>query len=772
MNTRSTFLTLALTGGLLAPAAPAAAQPERDDRESYSYVRTLDGAVTVAAPGEGPGEAAEVNQPLRVGDELRLDRGARAEVLLADRNLLRLDGGSTLSFERIAYSADRDDRSTALSLTEGELLLVVTDSALGDELPEIRTPSAQIYVHEPGTYRVEAAGEGWTELLVREGYAEMVTQRGSTIVRAGELARLRGDAWGRVELVAAGPEDALERWDQELHERATVAARAVPYVEPELAYAAAPLADYGSWIEVDASWYWRPRVASGWRPYWQGRWCSTPSGLTWVSNEPWGWVPYHYGTWVIAPGYGWVWRPGRVYSPAWVYWSWGDRWAGWCPVGYYTGFYHPWYDRGFRWGIYGWAGGGWGFYADWNFVPNWCVRNRDWRPHHRTGRDLEREGRHGEGPHGVITTDTRLITRDRLERPERIPIELAEQRRREGGGEAPDVTDFVARKRELSPKLIRAIEEPNDPGRLAGTPLAPDTPKGGVASRRPTTDQPWRRGSDDAPVGTLPGRGVGSTGTPRAVKPAIARDGRVAVEDGAPTRALPSRPAADGEPRALPRSTPRADTPKGTPSPGSDPRQGWKARREPGTAAQPRSGQDDAPATLPRGGTRFEDSPRRDSTPPTVDRKEPVQRVVGGVRRTPVPGGSPKSSPSAPTTPRTYEPRSYDTPSAPKTYTTPSTPRSRDTGTQATPPRSTPRTYSAPATPRSRDTGTQATPKTYQTPSTPRAAPAPRTGSGSGSAVTPRGSSSSSSGGRHGQSSSSPKESKPSSPPPPRGGHS
>ena len=45
-------------------------------------------------------------------------------------------------------------------------------------------------------------------------------------------------------------------------------------------------------------------MATDWRPYWHGRWASTPAGLTWVSAEPWGWVPYHYSTWDYVPSYG------------------------------------------------------------------------------------------------------------------------------------------------------------------------------------------------------------------------------------------------------------------------------------------------------------------------------------------------------------------------------------------------------------------------------------------------------------------------------------
>lgn len=725
MTTNRIWIQLALAAALAVGAAPAAAQLEGDARESYSYLRTLDGSVTVAAPGSGPGEPADANQPLLAGDEVRLARGARAEILLADRNILRLEGGSVLRLTRVAFSADRQDRTTALDLAEGELLLVVTDEALGDELPEIRTPAGTVYVNAPGTYRLETTPEGWAELVVREGYAEMVTDRGSTIVRGGEIASTEGDAWGRVRVAAAGPEDGLERWGHDLHERAAAATRSVTYVEPELAYAAAPLADHGSWIYIDSGWAWRPRVEVGWRPYWRGRWAPTPSGLTWVSSEPWGWVPYHYGTWVIAPSYGWIWRPGYVYSPAWVYWSWGADWTGWCPIGYYSHYYNPWYRHGFRWGIYGWAGGGWGFYGDWNFVPTYCVRERDWRRHHRTGRDLEREG-HGRPPHGMITTDTRMITRERLDRPGDIAGLLAARHRQERGTDAPDVTDFVARKRELPPTVTRAIENPETPARLAGTPLVPDAPRGKVAARPESDPQPWRRGND-APIRLEePGKRAGAD-QPRTVGKGSPAAG-VAIEDGTPTRVTPSGKTGDGEPRALPRTAPRPEAP----ATGTSSRQGWKERRGTvgGTPAAPRS--DDSPGAVPR--TRSEEGAGPgQKTPPVVDREQPVRRVVGGVRK-PTTSGTPTTSSPAPRTSAPQAPRAGDKPATSpgsrrddKPATTPTTPPPGTRYSQAVP--SSPR-YSQPATPRSSQPAAPSTPRYSQpaapkysqpsTPSTPR----------------------------------------------------
>ncbi|MCB1007403.1 MAG: FecR domain-containing protein, partial [Acidobacteria bacterium] len=488
-------------------AGSAAVAQDLDPRESYSYLRTVEGTVSITSAGNGPAsETADVNQPLLTGDQLRVARGSRAEAVLADRTLLRLGGDAALTLTRVAFSGDRDDRVTTLDLGEGEILLQVGDDALGDQLPEIRTQSATVYVQQPGTYRVTTDRGGWTEVLVREGYAEVVSDRGSTVVRAGEVATLAADRWGRVEIARAPAADPLERWGSELYQQAQGTRTTVVHVDPYLEYSAAPLTGYGDWVYAGASWAWRPRVASGWRPYWNGRWSPTPSGLTWVSYEPWGWVPYHYGSWFVDASYGWCWRPGRVYSPAWVYWHWSDQWVGWVPIGYYTSYYARYgFDRGFRFGIYGWAGGGWGVYADWAFAPSWCLRQRDWRHHQRTGRDLERL--EPGGPHrGIVTTETRGVTRERMGRPHEIVEDLA-SRRGTAGGAMVDVTSFVARKGELPPRVVDAVGV-KDGSAIAGTPLAPRT----ASAPRSDQEPGWRSRGSDARIATepaqVPGRGA------------------------------------------------------------------------------------------------------------------------------------------------------------------------------------------------------------------------------------------------------------------------
>jgi hypothetical protein len=93
------------------------------------------------------------------------------------------------------------------------------------------------------------------------------------------------------------------------------------------------LAPYGEWIVVGTyGRVWRPHVATGWRPYYYGRWEWTNEGWLWVSDEPWGWAAYHYGRWTTDPYYGWVWVPGYQWAPAWVSWRYSGDVVGWAPL--------------------------------------------------------------------------------------------------------------------------------------------------------------------------------------------------------------------------------------------------------------------------------------------------------------------------------------------------------------------------------------------------------------------------------------------------------
>jgi len=563
----------ALALGLLAVAVPAAAATG-----SYGYVRVVEGSATVMQAGTTERSSAEINQPVLAGDRLWVPDRSHLEIVLADRNVLRVDGGSELVLERLAGSPDRDDRATVLRLLEGNVQLVVFQDSLGDELPRVETPNATIYPRDYGVYRITADREGWSQLVVRRGSAEVRTDRGAESVRADEEAVIDGS---RAEVREASGVDPLERWARRLDDESASETADLRYVDDNLRYQASSLNRYGDWVYADGSPYWRPRVAAGWRPYWQGRWVYTPVGLTWVSSEPWGWVPYHYGSWDYLPAYGWVWQPGYVWSPAWVYWYWGPSYVGWCPTGYYTRFYGPrfGFNFGFRFGVYGWAGGDFGLFHHWSFVHHsYFAGYRDgYRQGYRDGfwdghRDVHRFAVAVDGAspgrtleRGIITTDTKPLRPSTWTKP----LDLAQLTPGRSAHELPDVTSFVARKPELSPTVARTVRADGNTATLDGTPLKPsslgrdgrDSREGRGRRVEIGGAEPGGRGNEIRGNGGIDNRGVvdgrgtiGEKPTARSGRPAPEADGgaprpRIVIEK--PGGAGDSRgEVRGGEPRA------------------------------------------------------------------------------------------------------------------------------------------------------------------------------------------------------------------------------
>lgn len=711
-------------GLALGLCALAAVPVSADYDNGYGYLRAVEGSATLMQAGSGTRTPAELNQPVLAGDRLWVPARSRVEIVLADRNLLRIDGGSEVALERLAASPDSRDRGTVLRLIEGNLQLVVVRESLGDELPRIDTPNATIYVQDYGVFRIAADQEIFTELVVREGRAEVVTDRRSEVVRAQEQAFVEGDA--RIDVDSAGSYDNLERWASRLDEEGDVDSR---YLGDDLRYAGAPLSRHGSWVSIEGSHYWRPRVAAGWRPYWNGRWVYTPSGHTWVSYDPWGWVPHHYGSWDYFPSYGWVWQPGYRWAPAWVYWYQGPSYTGWCPVGYYTRYYGSrWgHGSGFRFGIYGWAGGDWGHFGHWTFIPSsyW----RGYRDGYRDGRHdgwrdrwnvqryavpVDELRRRGPLDRGLITTDTRPLTPEVLEDPRRAVRVLSEDpsaRRGRADGQLPDVNDFIARRPDLDSNTRRAVVADRDINQLDGTPLRPETLGRGDRGGRVARELPGDRGTapdrDPGRPRVMIGDGDRPGGRPSAGDAGGApRPGRVERQDG-------------GDDRVTSRSEPRGGVRR--PEAGEP---GGVVRPDRGVRAVPRNDDNDpsgSPAARERGERTTRPAPSDPGGAPRPDRGvRSVPRDNDGDSAAPRGTGRDRPSSSRPESrPEAYDRRGYE----PRSSERPA-PRSTDRGT---PERSSPRVYERPAPPSSSRGG-------YERPSSPRTSerPAPPSSSRGG----------------------------------------
>ena len=225
---------------------------------------------------------------------------------------------------------------------------------------EIDSPNVAVRPLGPGRYRVQVNSDAQTDVIVREGEAEITTPQGSTRVHAGEIISVRGTDEPEYKVSSAPDRDDWDTWNSE---RDHIVRNSESVGHTNRYYTGVnDLDNNGRWVYVPGYGnVWQPYQEATWAPYQTGRWVWQPYyGWTWVSYEPWGWAPYHYGRWFYYQN-SWCWWPGPLYvgyrplwSPAFVFFvgfghhaGFGFGSIGWFPVGPHDPFY-PWYGRGFN----------------------------------------------------------------------------------------------------------------------------------------------------------------------------------------------------------------------------------------------------------------------------------------------------------------------------------------------------------------------------------------------------------------------------------------
>ncbi len=291
------------------------------------------------------------------GDKISTADDARAEVQLDFANTIRFAANTK------ANIANLTKKNIQIQLGEG--LATYTVSKDSETEPEIDTPNVSIHPsHHDGVFRIEVHPDGDTIVIVRKGEAQIATPQGSTEVRSGEMATVRGTAESAQYKISSAPIATIGTAGTAI--AITLFAMRIPGATRIVTTPAAQDLDtYGQWRHVDDYGdVWYPNEPGDWAPYRNGNWVYQPYyGWTWVGYEPWGWAPYHYGRWLYNGGWGWW--PGPVYggyrpfwAPAYVsFWGWGGGWGfgvgfggwggfGWLPLGP-CDWYHPWWG-GYR----------------------------------------------------------------------------------------------------------------------------------------------------------------------------------------------------------------------------------------------------------------------------------------------------------------------------------------------------------------------------------------------------------------------------------------
>jgi hypothetical protein len=312
---------------VLATAAPLGAQ-EASDAVEPAHIAYVDGEVTLVR--DGLTETAGVNVPVVVGDHVTTTAG-RVEILFPDGTTLDIDESTDVEFLA----------PNLLRLLSGRVLLTVAgiNQPTGTASYQIDTPVASVQVERAGDYKITVLGASdgnRTELAVSRGYATLLTERGSTAIRAGErIAAIENGSVSYPQPFNSARFDAFDRWVAE-HREVRVGARSAQYMPSDLRMYAGTLDRNGSW-EYDASYgyVWYPTVPAGWQPYYNGYWSPMPTyGWTWIGLDVWSWPTHHYGRWGYGRKSSWFWIPGRTWAPAWVSWGSAPGYVSWCPLGF------------------------------------------------------------------------------------------------------------------------------------------------------------------------------------------------------------------------------------------------------------------------------------------------------------------------------------------------------------------------------------------------------------------------------------------------------
>ncbi len=294
-----------------------------------SRISYLTGDVKIRRAGGDDWERAVLNLPIVEGDEIATDANALLEIQFDRDNYVRLAQNSYLKILTLK------DEGTALSLSQGSLILRALNFDKDKKYFEIDAPDTTISVQKEGMYRVSAGDTDSGEVRVsvtENGEARIYSVNSGFTLKDGRSAKifLEGSRAGEWEI--ANALNFFDEFDEWAIKRDAVIAKRLKdayydrYYDRDI-YGAEDLNDYGDWVYTrDYGYVWRPYQTSinsynNWSPYRYGHWrWIPPYGWTWVNDEPWGWATYHHGRWVYTGGY-WVWTPYAYHRPRRSWWS-------------------------------------------------------------------------------------------------------------------------------------------------------------------------------------------------------------------------------------------------------------------------------------------------------------------------------------------------------------------------------------------------------------------------------------------------------------------
>lgn len=180
----------------------------RDNRGDAGTARVsvADGDVEILRGDTHDRLPARGGIPLVGNDSISTGRSSRAEVQLGPGNLVRLNEDTRV---RIVDVGNLYFRLEVLTGTVN-----VSQLKGGEADIDVMAPNTTVRPLKTGVYRISVREGGQTDLTVRKGEAEIVSNRGGERVKSGHRASVRGERQNpELRISDAEPKDSFDRWN-------------------------------------------------------------------------------------------------------------------------------------------------------------------------------------------------------------------------------------------------------------------------------------------------------------------------------------------------------------------------------------------------------------------------------------------------------------------------------------------------------------------------------------------------------------------------------
>jgi hypothetical protein len=232
-------------------------------KSEVARISLLHGEISMQRGDTGDWSTATLNTPLVRGDQVATGEKSRAEIQLDYADILRLAARSQ------AKIADLTRTRIQLQIAQGYASYSVIKGGEADV--EIDTPNVSVRPLRKGRYRVQVNSDSETDVIVREGEAEVTTPQGSTTVKQGQVITIRGTTNPEYRVDSAPPKDDWDRFNKDRDNEIRDAAswhRTNPYYT-----GTNDLDGHGRWVFIPGyGWVWQPYQDAAWAPYQSGRW--------------------------------------------------------------------------------------------------------------------------------------------------------------------------------------------------------------------------------------------------------------------------------------------------------------------------------------------------------------------------------------------------------------------------------------------------------------------------------------------------------------------